>query len=307
MAAQSSASAAPPSNGEGDTSRLHIRSIKEMPAGHDAELATIFREMRRAADIPRERMAGRLATTTEIIDALESGAIFALPPWPELSRIVSAYTVMLGLDSRPLLRRLEAQLSPDKGLAAVIPLKEAAPAPAPAPVDKKPAPAPAPPAAVKPNGPPMPPSAASPSAVSPTVAPVPPPPESGPPPEVIVAPPPPGESQAPKADAQLLPLEESAAPEMGQTETSQKSKKRVGGILKAALNWLVLIGFVAALGSGVWYAAQHPRVVWTALDTLPEPIPRGVRSAWKFMRPLDNNTAGSQITDPGSRKSDKLP
>jgi len=151
MAAQSSASAAPPSNGEDDTSRLHIHSIKEMPAGHDAELATIFREMRRAADIPRDRMAGRLATTTEIIDALESGAIFALPPWPELSRIVSAYTVMLGLDSRPLLRRLEAQISPDKGLAAVIPLKEAAPAPAT-------------PAAAKPNGLPMPPSAASPSA-----------------------------------------------------------------------------------------------------------------------------------------------
>lgn len=284
MASQTSAPAAPPSDGEDDTSRLHIHSIKEMPSGHDAELATIFREMRRAADVPRERMAGRLATTIEIIDALESGAIFALPPWPELSRIVTAYAVMLGLDARPLLRRLEAQLGPDAGMVAASPPKTAAPAPPPA---SPPAP-PAPPTA-KPGGPPMPPSVA---AAAPK-------PDAAPPIPEMAAP-----AQPPGSQAQPQPREERAASVAGE---KQALKKSPSGFLKPVLNWLVLAGFVAALGSGVWYAAQHPRMVWSALDTLPDPIPRAMRSAWKFMRPLEGTTTRRQVSDPDNRKSDKLP
>ncbi|MHA1164517.1 MAG: helix-turn-helix domain-containing protein [Alphaproteobacteria bacterium] len=301
MAAQSSASSAPPSDGGKETSRLHIRGIKEMPAGHDEELATIFREMRRAADVSLEKMAGRLETSVETLDALESGAIFALPPWPELSRIVTAYAALLGLDSRPLLRRLEAQLLPDAGLAEVSPPKKVTPAPevleqAPAASEQAPAasePAPAVPPAARPSGPPMPPSAASPIA-----EPVAPPPE----PKATAQ----ASSDAQTAGEKVQPQHrmESAASMAPEAEAPQK---RSSGFLKAAINWLVLIGFVAALGTGVWYAAQRPRMVWSALDTLPDPIPRAVRSAWKFMRPLEGKVASPQITDPDNRKSDKLP
>ena len=294
MAAQSSASAAPPSDGESGTSRLHIRGIKEMPAGHDAELATIFKEMRRAADVPREKMARRLETSVETLDALESGAIFALPPLSELNRVVTTYAAMLGLDSRPLMRRLEAQLAPDAGLAEVSSPEKATPAP------DVPKPAPAGPQAAKRGGPPMPPSAASPIA-----QPVAPPPDAGPPPAEAPAPAQPsGDAQAPDEKVQPKYARESAT---SATPVAEAPQKRSSGFLKQVLNWVVLLGFVAALGAGVWYAAQHPRVVWSALDTLPDPIPRAVRSAWKFMRPLEGKALGQQITDPDNRKSDKLP
>jgi Helix-turn-helix domain len=300
MASQSSVPAAPPSNGGEDVSRLHIRGIKEMPAGHDAELATIFREMRRAVDIPREKMARRLTTSVEILDALESGAIFALPPWPELSRIVTAYADLLGLDARPLLRRLEGQLSPDAGMVAASPPNNATPAPvAPAP---KLVPAASPTAQA--GGPPMPPSAAPSSFIPPA-----PEPDAGSPapphPEVQAQPQPERPAQtSTSAQAQPQPRADSAASVAGETQTPVK---RTSGFLKSAINWLVLIGFVAALGAGVWYAAQRPRMVWSALDTLPDPIPKVVRSAWKFMRPLEGTTAGRQKSDPANRKSDKLP
>jgi transcriptional regulator with XRE-family HTH domain len=304
MVAQSSVSSASPSNGEDDTSRLHIRGIKEMPAGQDEELATIFREMRRAANVPREKMARRLGTSIETLDALESGAIFALPPWPELSRIVTAYTAMLGLDSRPLLRRLEAQLFPDEGLAVVSPPMEAASTSAPAPASAAPIPAPKVTQTAKPSGPPMPPSAASPVATPAPPDAAPSPPDAAmPSPEAKAPAQPSGTAQAAGEKVQPQYRMEDAAYISPEVEAPPK---RNLGYLKRALNWLVLIGFIAALGSGVWYAAQRPDMVWSALDTLPEPIPSAARSAWKFMRPLEGKAVNPQITDPDNRKSDKL-
>ncbi len=307
MVAQSSVSSASPSDGEDDTSRLHIRGIKEMPAGQDEELATIFREMRRAANVPREKMARRLETSIETLDALESGAIFALPPWPELSRIVTAYAAMLGLDSRPLLRRLEAQLFPDEGLAVVSPPIEAASTPAPAPASAAPIPAPEVTQTAKPSGPPMPPSAAS-----PIVTPAPAPPDAAPSPPDAAMPPPEAKAPAqPSGTAQAA--GEKVQPQYRMEDAAYISPeveappKRKSGSLKRALTWLVLIGFIAALGSGVWYAAQRPQMVWSALDTLPDPIPGSVRGVWKFMRPLEGIAVNPQLTDPDNRKSDKLP
>jgi hypothetical protein len=46
----------------------------------------------------------------EIVQALEQGALYALPPWPETCRIVNGYGALLHLDVRPLLRRIYAQL-----------------------------------------------------------------------------------------------------------------------------------------------------------------------------------------------------
>ncbi len=285
--------APPPGGGDGD-SRLHIRAITEMPAGHDAELATIFREMRRAADMSPQQMAARLATPVETIEALENGALLALPEWPELSRVITAYAVQLGLDSRPILRRLEGQLGANQSSAAVQP-------PA--------APAPATPAFQSPSGPPMPPSA-TPAAPPPAAASAPPPP----PPRQSPLPQPPGATAPPRPQPQTPPQPPTQPQPQTQPIATQpksageeKPKGRGARLMRSLLNWAVLIGFVAALGAGVWYAAKHPRMVWSALDTLPEPIPRAMRSAWNFMRPLDKEPVRPQISDPDNRKSDRLP
>jgi hypothetical protein len=55
-------------------------------------------------------LAQRIATPIEVVQALEQGAIYALPPWPETCRVVNAYGTLLNLDTRPLLRRIYAQL-----------------------------------------------------------------------------------------------------------------------------------------------------------------------------------------------------
>ena len=55
-------------------------------------------------------LAARLATRLEVVQALEQGALYALPPWAETCRVVNGYGAMLNLDVRPLLRRIYAQL-----------------------------------------------------------------------------------------------------------------------------------------------------------------------------------------------------
>ncbi len=309
MSSEPGSPTAPPPDGGDDDSRLHISAITEMPAGHDAELATIFREMRRAAGISTEQVAGRLATPVETIEALENGALLALPDWPELTRIITAYAALLGLDSRPILRRLEGQLGTDKPAAA-------APAPA-APEAFTPAPSPpkpATPASPGASGPPMPPSATPPppptSAAPPPPgrSPLPQPPGAAPPP----SPPPPQPQQRPQSPPQSPPQSQpqpQAPPYAGDAamEPEEKPKRNMARFIKPLINWVVLIGFVAALGSGVWYAAKQPRMVWSALDTLPEPIPRTMRSIWNFMRPLESKPVRPQVSDPDNRKSDKLP
>ncbi len=81
-----------------------------MPAGYDAEVAELFRDLRAASNLTEGDLAARLATRVEVVQAFERGALFALPPWPETCRVVNAYGTMLNLDVRPLLRRIYAQL-----------------------------------------------------------------------------------------------------------------------------------------------------------------------------------------------------
>ena len=90
--------------------RLHIHGIKEMPAGYDAEVAELFRDLRAASALSENDLAGRLGTRVDVVQALEQGALYALPPWAETCRVVNAYGAMLNLDVRPLLRRIYAQL-----------------------------------------------------------------------------------------------------------------------------------------------------------------------------------------------------
>jgi len=90
--------------------RLHIHGIKEMPAGYDAEVAELFRDLRAATTLSEVDLAARLGTRADVVMALEQGALYALPPWPETCRVVNAYGAFLNLDVRPLLRRIYAQL-----------------------------------------------------------------------------------------------------------------------------------------------------------------------------------------------------
>ena len=81
-----------------------------MPAGYDAEVADLFRDLRAASGMSETDLAAQLATRLEVVQALEQGAIYALPPWPETCRVVSTYGHLLNLDVRPLLRRIYAQI-----------------------------------------------------------------------------------------------------------------------------------------------------------------------------------------------------
>jgi hypothetical protein len=98
----------PHSNAEGR--RLNIHGIQEMPAGYDAEVAELFRDLRAATALSEMDLAARLGTRADVVQALEQGAIYALPPWAETSRVVKAYGGLLNLDVQPLLRRIYAQL-----------------------------------------------------------------------------------------------------------------------------------------------------------------------------------------------------
>ena len=90
--------------------RLHIHGITEMPASYDAEVAELFRDLRAASNMSEEDLAATLSTRVEVVQALEQGALFALPPWTETCRVVTGYGTLLNLDVRPLLRRIYAQI-----------------------------------------------------------------------------------------------------------------------------------------------------------------------------------------------------
>ena len=81
-----------------------------MPAGYDAEVADLFRDFRAASNLTEADLAARLSTRMEVVQALEQGALFALPPWAETCRVINNYGLLLNLDVRPLLRRIYAQV-----------------------------------------------------------------------------------------------------------------------------------------------------------------------------------------------------
>ncbi len=111
-----------------------FHGMTEMPAGSDAEVASLFRDLRVASNLTEADLAARIATPVEVVQALEQGALYALPPWPETCRVVNAYGMMLNLDTGPLLRRIYAQLEAgivELGPKAVPDVPVMAPPPAP--------------------------------------------------------------------------------------------------------------------------------------------------------------------------------
>ena len=111
-----------------------FHGMTEMPAGSDAEVASLFRDLRVASNLTEADLAARIATPVEVVQALEQGALYALPPWSETCRVVNAYGTMLNLDTGPLLRRIYAQLEAgivELGPKAVPDVPVMAPPPAP--------------------------------------------------------------------------------------------------------------------------------------------------------------------------------
>lgn len=286
MSSKTGASAGSTTGEDDSGERLHIHAIKELPSDQDAEIAVIFREMRHALELSLEQLSAKLNTPVATLQALETGAIRALPDWTETSRIVSSYAGLMGLDSRPVLRRIKAQLQARGAKTAPPPEPQAAPqppsAPAPAaPGAGQPAPAPGAPKAsqtgLPPAGPPLPPGAK-------------------PGPRAPVQP-------AAAAPAQSLP----SAPAGSRRKGTKKPAKRARSIWGTLVTWLIVLILFVAMGAGVHYAAQYPNRVWSIVNALPDPAPQIIRSAWEIVRPLDDSEPVSPAVDPKGHKSDKVP
>ncbi len=71
----------------------------------------MFFDARRILGLAEWDLAQRLGTDVGTIRALETGQLSALPPWPETSRVVTAYLAGLGFDARPVLHSLAQDLA----------------------------------------------------------------------------------------------------------------------------------------------------------------------------------------------------
>lgn len=79
-------------------------------ASSQIHITALFQNIRRVLDQSAEEVALRLGTTPHVLRCLETGKFTELPPWPETKRIVSAYTVMVGIEPHPALYVLEKVL-----------------------------------------------------------------------------------------------------------------------------------------------------------------------------------------------------
>jgi transcriptional regulator with XRE-family HTH domain len=273
--------------------RLNIHGIKEMPAGYDAEVAELFRDLRAASNLSETDLAARLGTRMEVVQALEQGALFALPPWPETCRVVNGYGMLLHLDVRPLLRRIYAQLE-----AGIVELQRPKAMPD-VPVMDVPQQPMAPPGA--PQGYPQPqawPGHAAPHPHSqPQQQHYPPPPQpqpqapwpgapqAAPYPQARPAqhqqhqPPPRQQMQPPPPPA---PPPQMVEPSLAAPEPEVKKPRGKGGAL---LKWALGLLILSAVGAGLWFTLSNA------------PIPGTSGSSGPVLDP----------DDPRSRKTDRLP
>ena len=84
-------------------------------------IAGFFRELRRTLAISPYQAAAHLVAPVEVIEALESGNFWALPAWPETTRIVMAYTAAAGIDGRPVLAAIAGVLRQNAPPARALP------------------------------------------------------------------------------------------------------------------------------------------------------------------------------------------
>jgi hypothetical protein len=81
------------------------------PPLFDTELGQIFLRMRTLLGVSLWDMARLVGAEPTVIADLEAGALSALPPWPELTRLVDAYAAQTGINAQPIFARLMRTLA----------------------------------------------------------------------------------------------------------------------------------------------------------------------------------------------------
>lgn len=71
-----------------------------------AMLARFFVDLRRALRLTLPQAADYLRVSSDVIEALETGDVEFLPPWPDTARLILAYASMANIDGRPVLTAL---------------------------------------------------------------------------------------------------------------------------------------------------------------------------------------------------------
>jgi hypothetical protein len=75
----------------------------QVQVSNDRELiARFFMDLRRALRLTLPQAAYYLKVPTSVVEALETGQVEYLPPWPQTVQIVMGYTSMAGVDGRPV-------------------------------------------------------------------------------------------------------------------------------------------------------------------------------------------------------------
>jgi hypothetical protein len=75
------------------------------------QVARFFYDLRRGLRMARVAIANRIGTDPGVIEALETGNLAALPPWPQTLNIVTNYARLVHLDPRPVLNALHFAMS----------------------------------------------------------------------------------------------------------------------------------------------------------------------------------------------------
>lgn len=87
------------------------QSPQQMNPDNRGLIARFFLDLRRTLRLTLPQAAYYLQVRTEVIEALETGQVEDLPPWPETARLVMTYAAVAGVDGRPVLNAIGGLLS----------------------------------------------------------------------------------------------------------------------------------------------------------------------------------------------------
>lgn len=205
--------------------RLHLRGVAERPAGVDEQIGDVFRKMRMMTGWSRDQVARQLGTSVAVIELLEAGALRGLPAWPQTQRIITSYGALVGIDARPLLRRIAAQLA------------------APAVAAREPA-------------------------------------------------------------ERVEPIDVPTMPQPASTARNLRRRRR------ARRAFYAVSAPMLAAGLGIWLAHTQPPALMAAVNALPTPISRPIRTTLDYIlmqsAPRRDGLRWIEVSDPRTRKSDRL-
>lgn len=98
----------------------------EAPLSRAGVIGGLFLELRRALKLSMPEVARRLDTSVGVVEALETGDVRRLPPWPETIRIVSDYTRLGGIDPLPMLEVIRSEMKAAEATLDLAPRSDAA-------------------------------------------------------------------------------------------------------------------------------------------------------------------------------------